>query len=211
MRDIIVSVYDSRKLVKVLDMLYKFRALVKGVDEDSGRVDGIIIADGDGLRYMAEMHIEISGIVLNIDSIGVEKGAVRSVILSRSSSIRVNSIVIGIDYGRRIGVAVLVDSDIVFINSYRDKAEALKIIEMFIDSIDVERKIVRIGLPSKPNREYDDFIARLLNVVKERAVVEFIIESGSSKRKIGVEDMRIDDDSLAAINIALQRVYSDRV
>ncbi|MCS7112214.1 MAG: hypothetical protein N3D82_02585 [Ignisphaera sp.] len=196
--------------MKVLDILNRCRALVKGVDENSRKVHGIIVADENGLRYMNEMRIEISGMVLNIDSIGVERGAIRSVILSRTSSTRIESIIVGIDYGERIGVAVLVNSDVVFINSYRNKIEALKVVRMFIDSIDAERKIVRIGLPNKPHKGYDDFVVRLSSMLKESAIVEFISEDGSSKRKLEAENIK-DEDSLAAVNIALQRIYSDEV
>ncbi len=210
-RDIVVAIYDSRKLMKILNILNSYRVLVKGIDENSKEVYGIIIVDENGLRYINEMHIEINGVILNIDTIGVERSAIMGIILSRTSSIKIGSIIVGIDYGERIGIAIIVDSDVVFINSYRDKAEALRIIKMFIDSINVERKIIRIGLPNKPHRGYEDFVNKLASLLKESAVIEFISENGSSRRKLEVENTKVDEDSLAALNIALQRIYSDKV
>ncbi|MEM0152553.1 MAG: hypothetical protein QXJ95_02610 [Ignisphaera sp.] len=209
MRDVVVAVYDSRKLVKILNMLNNYRVSVKGIDERIRRVHGIVIADENGLKYMDEMHIEVNGIVLNIDSIGIERGTIMGVILSRTSDSEIESVIIGIDYGEKIGIAILANSDVVFVNSYRDKVEALRVVRMFIDGVNAERKIVRIGLPSKHHRGYDNFVESLANTVKDSAIVEFVSENGSSKRKLVAGSIKIDEDSLAAVNIALQRIYND--
>ncbi|MEM4053462.1 MAG: hypothetical protein QW646_06910, partial [Ignisphaera sp.] len=165
--------------------------------------------DENGLKYMDEMHIEVNGIVLNIDSIGIERGTIMGVILSRTSDSEIESVIIGIDYGEKIGIAILANSDVVFVNSYRDKVEALRVVRMFIDGVNAERKIVRIGLPSKHHRGYDNFVESLANTVKDSAIVEFVSENGSSKRKLVAGSIKIDEDSLAAVNIALQRIYND--
>ena len=209
MRDVVVAVYDSRKLVKILNMLNNYRVSVKGIDERIRRIHGIVIADENGLKYMDEMHIEVNGIVLNIDSIGIERGTIMGVILSRTSDSEIESVIIGIDYGEKIGIAILANSDVVFVNSYRDKVEALRVVRMFIDGVNAERKIVRIGLPSKHHRGYDNFVESLANTVKDGAIVEFVSENGSSKRKLVAGSIKIDEDSLAAVNIALQRIYND--
>ncbi|MEM2389110.1 MAG: hypothetical protein QW215_02610 [Ignisphaera sp.] len=209
MRDVVVAVYDSRKLVKILNMLNNYRVSVKGIDERIRRIHGIVIADENGLKYMDEMHIEVNGIVLNIDSIGIERGTIMGVILSRTSDSEIESVIIGIDYGEKIGIAILANSDVVFVNSYRDKVEALRVVRMFIDGVNAERKIVRIGLPSKHHRGYDNFVESLANTVKDGAIVEFVSENGSSKRKLVADSIKIDEDSLAAVNIALQRIYND--
>lgn len=209
MRDVVVAIYDSRKLVKILNMLNNYRVSVKGIDERIRRIHGIVIADENGLKYMDEMHIEVNGIVLNIDSIGIEKGTIMGVILSRTSDSEIESVIIGIDYGEKIGVAILANSDVVFVNSYRDKVEALRVVRMFIDGVNAERKIVRIGLPSKHHRGYNNFVESLTNTVKDSAIVEFVSENGSSKRKLVASSIKIDEDSLAAVNIALQRIYND--
>ncbi|MEM0500800.1 MAG: hypothetical protein QXJ56_02850 [Ignisphaera sp.] len=209
MRDVVVAVYDSRKLVKILNMLNNYRVSVKGIDERIRRIHGIVIADENGLKYMDEMHIEVNGIVLNIDSIGIERGTIMGVILSRTSDSEIESVIIGIDYGEKIGIAILANSDVVFVNSYRDKVEALRVVRMFIDGVNAERKIVRIGLPSKHHRGYDNFVESLANTVKDSAIVEFVSENGSSKRKLVAGSIKIDEDSLAAVNIALQRIYND--
>uniref|UniRef100_A0A7J3I7L4 Uncharacterized protein n=1 Tax=Ignisphaera aggregans TaxID=334771 RepID=A0A7J3I7L4_9CREN len=209
MRDVVVAVYDSRKLVKILNMLNNYMVSVKGIDERIRRIHGIVIADENGLKYMDEMHIEVNGIVLNIDSIGIERGTIMGVILSRTSDSEIESVIIGIDYGEKIGIAILANSDVVFVNSYRDKVEALRVVRMFIDGVNAERKIVRIGLPSKHHRGYDNFVESLANTVKDSAIVEFVSENGSSKRKLVAGSIKIDEDSLAAVNIALQRIYND--
>ncbi|MEM0005705.1 MAG: hypothetical protein QW406_02430 [Ignisphaera sp.] len=209
MRDVVVAVYDSRKLVKILNMLNNYRVSVKGIDERIRRIHGIVIVDENGLKYMDEMHIEVNGIVLNIDSIGIERGTIMGVILSRTSDSEIESVIIGIDYGEKIGIAILANSDVVFVNSYRDKVEALRVVRMFIDGVNAERKIVRIGLPSKHHRGYDNFVESLANTVKDSAIVEFVSENGSSKRKLVAGSIKIDEDSLAAVNIALQRIYND--
>jgi RNase H-fold protein (predicted Holliday junction resolvase) len=188
-----------------------FRALIKGIDENIKKINGVILVDENGLKYINEMHIKIDGIVINIDVVGVERSAIMGLIFSRTLSSKIKNVIIGIDYGEKIGLAVLVNSDIVFINSYRDRTIVLKIIKMFIDSIDSARKIVRIGLPTKSHKGYNDFVNRLTNSIGDDVVIEFISENGSSRRKIGINDRKIDEDSLAAINIALQRVYNDEI
>jgi len=195
----------------VLDILNSYRALIKGIDENIKKINGIVLVDENGLKYINEMHIEIDGMILNIDVVGVEKSAIMSLIFSRTLSSEIKNIIIGIDYGEKIGLAVLVNSDIVFINSYRDRAIVLKIIKMFINSIDSARKIVRIGLPTKSHKGYNDFVNKLTNLLGDNVVIEFISENGSSRRKIGINGKKIDEDSLAAINIALQRVYNDEI
>lgn len=195
----------------MLDILNSYRALIKGIDENIKKINGIVLVDENGLKYINEMHIEIDGMILNIDVVGVEKSAIMSLIFSRTLSSEIKNIIIGIDYGEKIGLAVLVNSDIVFINSYRDRAIVLKIIKMFINSIDSARKIVRIGLPTKSHKGYNDFVNKLTNLLGDNVVIEFISENGSSRRKIGINGKKIDEDSLAAINIALQRVYNDEI
>jgi RNase H-fold protein (predicted Holliday junction resolvase) len=195
----------------VLDILNSCRALIKGIDENIKKINGVILVDENGLKYINEMHIKIDGIVINIDVVGVERSAIMGLIFSRTLSNKIKNVIIGIDYGEKIGLAVLVNSDIVFINSYRDRTIVLKIIKMFIDSIDSARKIVRIGLPTKSHKGYNDFVNRLTNSIGDDVVIEFISENGSSRRKIGINDRKIDEDSLAAINIALQRVYNDEI
>jgi RNase H-fold protein (predicted Holliday junction resolvase) len=195
----------------VLDILNSCRALIKGIDENIKKINGVILVDENGLKYINEMHIKIDGIVINIDVVGVERSAIMGLIFSRTLSSKIKNVIIGIDYGEKIGLAVLVNSDIVFINSYRDRTIVLKIIKMFIDSIDSARKIVRIGLPTKSHKGYNDFVNRLTNSIGDDVVIEFISENGSSRRKIGINDRKIDEDSLAAINIALQRVYNDEI
>uniref|UniRef100_A0A7C5YTN5 YqgF/RNase H-like domain-containing protein n=1 Tax=Ignisphaera aggregans TaxID=334771 RepID=A0A7C5YTN5_9CREN len=194
-----------------MDILNSYRALIKGIDENIKKINGIVLVDENGLKYINEMHIEIDGMILNIDVVGVEKSAIMSLIFSRTLSSEIKNIIIGIDYGEKIGLAVLVNSDIVFINSYRDRAIVLKIIKMFINSIDSARKIVRIGLPTKSHKGYNDFVNKLTNLLGDNVVIEFISENGSSRRKIGINGKKIDEDSLAAINIALQRVYNDEI
>lgn len=195
----------------MLDILNSCRALIKGIDENIKKINGVILVDENGLKYINEMHIKIDGIVINIDVVGVERSAIMGLIFSRTLSSKIKNVIIGIDYGEKIGLAVLVNSDIVFINSYRDRTIVLKIIKMFIDSIDSARKIVRIGLPTKSHKGYNDFVNRLTNSIGDDVVIEFISENGSSRRKIGINDRKIDEDSLAAINIALQRVYNDEI
>lgn len=195
----------------MLDILNSCRALIKGIDENIKKINGVILVDENGLKYINEMHIKIDGIVINIDVVGVERSAIMGLIFSRTLSNKIKNVIIGIDYGEKIGLAVLVNSDIVFINSYRDRTIVLKIIKMFIDSIDSARKIVRIGLPTKSHKGYNDFVNRLTNSIGDDVVIEFISENGSSRRKIGINDRKIDEDSLAAINIALQRVYNDEI
>ncbi|MEM2528359.1 MAG: hypothetical protein QXG40_03065, partial [Ignisphaera sp.] len=75
--------------------------------------------------------------------------------------------------------------------------------------VNAERKKVRIGIPSKHHRGYDNFVESLANTVKDSAIVEFVSENGSSKRKLVAGSIKIDEDSLAAVNIALQRIYND--
>ncbi|MEM4040442.1 MAG: hypothetical protein QXM83_01330 [Ignisphaera sp.] len=119
-RDVYVVVYDPKKFIKVLEILDKYGIKVRGVDVNTKSIHGIIIVDDGGRQYLASNSVDVYGYIIDIDEWGFEKGLASAIVFAKTSIIRpLMNIIVGIDYGKSIGIAIIVNSDIVYTNSYR--------------------------------------------------------------------------------------------
>ncbi len=190
-------------------MLEEYKASVKGIDDDVKFFHGILLADSEGLKYIKNLGIDVNGLILNIDEIGIERCIVNTVIYSRISTIlKPRNMIIGIDFGDSIGIAIFVNSDAVLVNSYKSKEKVLEILKMFVEySDDIASKTIRIGLPRFLSNKYNTFVNALVKILRNYPVnIEFVSEDKSSKQRQFINDIKLDKDSIAAINIALMRV-----
>uniref|UniRef100_A0A832ABF7 Uncharacterized protein n=1 Tax=Ignisphaera aggregans TaxID=334771 RepID=A0A832ABF7_9CREN len=202
-RDVYVVVYDPKKFIKVLEILDKYGIKVRGVDANTKSIHGIIIVDDGGRQYLASNSVDVYGYIIDIDEWGFEKGLASAIVFAKTSIIRpLMNIIVGIDYGKSIGIAIIVNSDIVYTNSYRSKENALKDIKFFIENVDTQIKIIRIGIAS--NLE-DAFIDTLIDTFRDIASIELVPEHKSSKLRHFIDRQRLKADEVAAINIALYR------
>jgi len=203
-----VSIYDSRKLVRVLKMLEEYKVNVRGVSDNIEFFHGILIVDNIGMEYVRNRGINVNGLILNVDEIGIERCIVNTIIYSRISHIsKQKNMIIGIDFGDSIGVAIFINSDIVLVNSYKSKEKVLEILKMFIEYSDgIDMKTIRIGLPRSISDEYNIFVDTIIKSLSNYPVsFEFVPEDKSSKQRQFIENTKLDKDSIAAINIALMR------
>ncbi len=192
-------------------MLEEYKVNVKGIDDNVKFFHGILLVDNMGMEYIKNRRINVSGLILNVDEIGIEKCIVNTIIYSRISHIsKQRNMVIGIDFGDSIGIAIFVNSDVILVNSYRSKEKVLEILKMFIEYSDnIVTKTIRIGLPRFLSDEYNTFVNTLIKSFRNHSVsFEFVSENRSSKQRQFIDDIKLDRDSIAAINIALMRVDS---
>lgn len=188
-------------------MLNYFGIDVKGVDRETKRVQGVVIVDLEGYRYIMDNGIAVDGYIISVEDHGLERSVARAIVYTKSLYIRpVRRVVVGIDYGKSIGVAVLVNDDVVYTRSYRSKEEVLRDIRFFIENIDSEVKIVRLGVAQDID---EDFAESAIDILKDIANIEFVPEFKSSKNRYLLDDAKLKPDEVAAINIALYRSSAD--
>jgi len=202
-RELYLIIDDPRKLIKTLNILSRFKVRARGVDIDVKHVHGVVLLDTRGYKYLIENDVDINGYVIDIDVYGLEKSIAKAIIYTKALLINpIKKIIIGIDYGKSIGVAVIVNDDITYTRSYRILNEALEDIKFFIYNVDSELKIIRLGIANDIDER---FINKIVEMFKDTANIEFVPEYKSSKHKYLLEDTKLTTDELAAINIALHR------
>jgi hypothetical protein len=203
LRELFLVIEDPRKFVKTLELLTRFKVKVRGVVANMKRVQGVILLDYEGYRYLINNNVDLDGYIINIDVDGLSKGVATAIIYTRSLIINpLRRIIVGIDYGKNIGVAIVVNDDIVHTNKYRIAEEALEDIKFFVYNVESTSKIIRVGISNSTD---DNFVGRVIEVFKEVASIEFVPENKSSKNRYLVENAKLSDDEVAAINIALYR------
>jgi hypothetical protein len=203
LRELLLVIEDPRKFVKTLELLTRFKVKVRGVVANMKRVQGVILLDYEGYRYLINNNVDLDGYIINIDVDGLSKGVATAIIYTRSLIINpLRRIIVGIDYGKNIGVAIVVNDDIVHTNKYRIAEEALEDIKFFVYNVESTSKIIRVGISNSTD---DNFVGRVIEVFKEVASIEFVPENKSSKNRYLVENAKLSDDEVAAINIALYR------
>lgn len=203
LRELYLVIDDPRKLVKTLDVLSHFKVRARGVDVDVKRIHGVILLDSRGYRYLVDNNVGIDGYVIDVDVHGLEKSIAKAIIYTKTLLINpIKKMIIGIDYGKSVGVAVIVNDDVIYTHSYRILNEALEDIKFFVYNVDSELKIIRIGIANDIDER---FVNRIVEMFKDAANIEFVPEYKSSKHKYLLEDIKLTTDELAAINIALYR------
>lgn len=160
-----------------------------------------------GYEYLVDNDVDIDGYIINVDVYGLEKGVATAIIYAKSFVVNpLKKIVIGIDYGKNIGMAVVVNDTVIYTRSYRSADHAVKDIKFFIDNVDSEHKVVRIGIA----QDIDEvFINTVVEMFKDVADIEFVPEYRSSKHRYLLDEVRLSPDEIAAINIAFYRTHSN--
>ncbi len=190
----------------MLRLLEELGFKCRGVDDSARRVVGVVIVDEDGMRYISSRGIDTSQAVVLTAIDDPICTVLKAVILCQQLSIPCRELVVGIDMGKNIGVAVVCDSRCVLAKSFRTALRALEMISNVFRCIDASRRVIRIGMPKKECGEYEEFVEKLVKIVGEDIELELIPEKGSSSFVLFLKTGRkIDDDALAAINIALMR------
>lgn len=192
-------------LYRVIETLRLFDVAYQGVDHSAkSRLTGVVIADREGLEYVYSVSDLNNAKIVNIDANNVEGAVVKAVVMSKLESNKVYALVAGIDYGKSIGVAIVVDSVVIYMKRHRSEREVIKIVKLFFNNVEAVKKLVRIGIPTPMiHKSFELFVDMLNKELPQGVVVELVSEYSTSK-SIAYEEMRLDEDSFAALNIAMK-------
>lgn len=192
-------------LYRVIETLRLFDVAYQGVDHSvKSRLTGVVIADRGGLEYVYSVSDLNNAKIVNIDANNVEGAVVKAVVMSKLESNKVYALVAGIDYGKSIGVAIVVDSVVIYMKRHRSEREVIKIVKLFFNNVEAVKKLVRIGIPTPMiHKSFELFVDMLNKELPQGVVVELVSEYSTSK-SIAYEEMRLDEDSFAALNIAMK-------
>ncbi|MEM0027211.1 MAG: hypothetical protein QXT53_06570 [Ignisphaera sp.] len=207
-RGIVLSIYNSKILYKVIDLLRVFDITYSGIYDsscvESDLADYIILVDDYGISYLKSINCALNGIIIRIDESTIEKNVILALALSRIDRRVIEVLIAGIDYGLNIGLALFADSELIFAKSYRSDEMVINMLKIFFESIPAKKKIIRIGIPSKLiQSRLAKFIDNLLKELPRDILIELVHEHKTSRHSIIVDD-NLDEDSIAAINIALK-------
>lgn len=192
-------------LYRVIETLRLFDVAYQGVDHSvKSRLTGVVIADREGLEYVYSVSDLNNAKIVNIDANNVEGAVVKAVVMSKLESNKVYALVAGIDYGKSIGVAIVVDSVVIYMKRHRSEREVIKIVKLFFNNVEAVKKLVRIGIPTPMIRKSFELFVDMLNKELPQGVVVELVSEYSTSKSIAYEEMRLDEDSFAALNIAMK-------
>jgi len=176
-----------------------------GVTPDTVDIKGVVIVDDVGIEYLTRKGITVNGPILRLSE-NLACTVLKAAVAVCKGDVEVRELTVGIDFGRKVGVAVITDSIALTALSFRSIYKALEFIITVLQCLEASKKVVRIGIPRKEDPEYDDFVNKLINLLSSDIGLELVSERGSSKSSTFLKyGKKLDEDALAAINIALGR------
>jgi len=198
-------IYDPRKFVKVVEFIQMLGLKYLGVTPDTVDIKGVVIVDDVGIEYLTRKGITVNGPILRLSE-NLACTVLKAAVAVCKGDVEVRELTVGIDFGRKVGVAVITDSIALTALSFRSIYKALEFIITVLQCLEASKKVVRIGIPRKEDPEYDDFVNKLINLLSSDIGLELVSERGSSKSSTFLKyGKKLDEDALAAINIALGR------
>ncbi len=193
-------------MVRVSEALRELGAEPKGVYREGSKLVGVVLVDEGGLRYIESAAIEVEGEVIRVDGEDPACVALKAILASLGVS-DPNPLIIGIDLGEHIGVALIAGRALVYAKTVRSYVKALDLVCTSLKCIESPRKIVRVGIPRKECPEYEKLVESLAKLLDPDVELELVPEARSSKLRSYVEvGKRVPRDARAAINIALARL-----
>jgi len=202
-KPIYVLVYDPRTLVKVLRALEALGIEPKGVDAEQKVIEGVVIADDKGLEWSRRAGVKIRGTVVR-----VEEDAMCTALRASHASKKGGEgpLIVGVDLGENIGVAIVVGRSVVYAGTHRSSSKAIETLLSAVQCFSDRRRIVRIGIPKKDSEDYERVVKAIIESVDQGVELEMVPEHGTSKKEAFIDrDRKLKKDALAALNIALAR------
>jgi hypothetical protein len=143
---------------------------------------------------------EVPMVVVPVDSDGVEdvEGGVLAAVRVLEGSDRFVELVIGVDPGRRPGLAVLGDGRVVHTAHAVSEEEAAGLVERALGQFEADRAVVRVGHGSP--KERDRILDRVGRLVARGVRVEVVDETGTTPPRGSARGLPLD--VVAAIGIA---------
>jgi len=188
-------------LWKLLRKIYEDKLPIKLLNELSNEVN-IVITD------VPEEVMNKDNIVALVvkDDEGIDK-VVEEIKLLLKRKTAYNSLVIGIDPGKRIGVAVVGDGEFLEGKVLERKEKLvpymLKVLEKYL----YEKCIIRIGFKEHVSTTIAELIHRNIKPLHDKVVLELVSENKTSKTPLShtKPEYKIPKDVASAIHIALKR------
>jgi len=179
-RPIYVAISDPRHMVKVCRALRELGVEPRGVYGNEKVLFGVVVVDDGGEKFVEEMGIVVEGDVLyaNPDEDPVCT-AIKAIALSRGVA-KGSPLVVGIDLGNRIGIALLLGREVIYAKSSRSYVKILELLQASLNCVESGRKIVRVGLPRRECPEYEKLIESIVKFVGNDVELELVSEARSS-------------------------------
>jgi len=206
-RPIYIAIMDPRTMIRVSRALRELDAEPKGIYREGSRIYGVALADREGLRYLERARVKVVGTLIRVspseDPMCI---ALRAIVASLGVS-DPSPLIVGIDLGDNIGVALIAGRAVVFAKSVRNHYRALDLVCSSLRCVESQRKIVRVGIPRKECPEYEKLVESLARALDEDVELELVPEARSSKLRSYIGGLgKLSKDARAAINIALARL-----
>lgn len=171
---------------------------------DSGNVGSgsVVIADAVGKEFLNTAKTTKSVTVIDVDSLGVDKAAGIALLSSFGLGTEANEVVIGIDVGRNIGMAVLADGELIYYDSSLSTYYIVDKVLWFANNVPCRSLVLRIGSTLGKESEALDLALKIIKALGTRARIEIVDERSSTSSK-PLRYPHIRGDARAALNIAL--------
>jgi|GEM_PF-1318999 len=204
LRMLYLALYNPRVMTRVMRRLEELGLEYKGVYETQRTIHGVVLADSEGLKYLESYGIEVRGPLIRADD--VERAVARALVFARGLRPPLNTLIVGVDLGRSIGLAAVGDSRVLLTKMFSSTPMFLDTLFWVIENIESSRRSIRIGFTRSTFDESKAVIVdRIAKLVPSDVELELVPERGSSRLRPGAAPRGLRDDEIAALNIALGR------
>ena len=198
-----LAIYDPRLLVVVQRKLRDFNIAFYPASE-SERIgeNTIIIVDKIGKDIIMSKIPSKSSLIIDVNPVDVDKAIGKAILASVGLGQVVKKMIIGIDFGKNIGYAIIADGELLHYGSSPNLGYVLHKVLWFVDNIEYESLVLKIGSVSGRESEALSLASKLLTLLPYNAKIEIIDEKNSTSNK-PKKFTYVKGDAKAALNIAL--------
>lgn len=195
-------IYDARALVAVQRRLRNLGLSFYPASE-SKRIgsDSIVIVDKVGEKILNRISGSPS-LIINVDNVGIDKAVCLALLSSMGLSAPAHKLVIGIDFGKNIGFAIVADGELLHYGISPSLHYVLSEVMWFTINLPYSELILRIGATSGRESDALILISKLNSILPKSAKIELVNEESSSSNKPR-RFSYVKGDARAALNIAL--------
>lgn len=163
--------------------------------------DSIVIVDKVGREILSKISGSPS-LIINIDNVGIDKAVCLALLSSVGLSAPAHKLVIGIDFGKNIGFAIVADGELLHYGISHSLHHVISEVMWFINNLPYLELILRIGAINGKENEALILISKLNLILPKSAKIELVNEESSSSNKPR-RFSYVKGDARAALNIAL--------
>jgi len=163
--------------------------------------DSIVIVDKVGKEILNRISGSPS-LVINVDSVGIDKAICLALLSSAGLSAPAHKLVIGIDFGKNIGFAIVADGELLHYGISPSLHHVINEVMWFANNLPYLDLTLRIGAINGKEDEALILISKLNSILPRSAKIELVNEESSSSNKPR-RFSYVKGDARAALNIAL--------